>query len=129
VEVHLLPLPLEVGPEAPALVSSRDLPGPAVAGGQEPPAGPAPGSDLGEEAPPAPAGEALLPPLGPLPLDERGFFAGDLLVLELTLVDRLTGEPRWTKWIEEEADPCDQAAVRQVLDRAFAEPAGWLPAR
>ncbi len=76
----------------------------------------------------APAVAALLPPMPPPDLESRGFFDGDLLVLELTLVDRITGEPRWTKWVEEEADPCDAEAVRQVLDRAFLEARGWLPA-
>jgi hypothetical protein len=62
-------------------------------------------------------------------VEERGFFEGDALTLELTMVDRVSGEPRWVKWVETETDPCDRAAVRQVLRRALAEPAGWVAVR
>lgn len=124
-QVHLVPAPFEWVPGAPVVISSRELPGPAPALEGEAEAEP-----TDSEAPPAaPAGQVVLPPLAPFPIEARGFFDGDRLVLELTLVDRITGEPRWTKWIEEDADPCDRKAVRKILDRAFAEAAGWQPGR
>jgi len=121
VQIHVAPEPVDWVTGEPVMLSSRELPGPApeleVA-----PAEAEPTED-------APAGEVALRPLPPLPLEERGFFDGDRLVLELTLVDRITGEPRFSKWVEAEADPCDRKAVRKILDRAFAEAEGWLPAR
>lgn len=119
-DVQVGPLPLASEPP-PVVISSREIPGPSVEA--------ATGPGEAEPPPAAPITSVVLPPLAPFPLEERGFFAGDALVLELTLVDRLTGEPRWVKWVEEEADPCDQEAVREVLDRALAEPEGWLAAR
>lgn len=69
-----------------------------------------------------------LPPLPPLEVDDRGFFAGDTLRLELTLVDRATGEPVWVKRVEKDVDPRDPKAVRALLDRALDDPKGWLAA-
>jgi hypothetical protein len=75
------------------------------------------------------AGTIWLPPLPPLEVDERGFFAGDLLRLELTLVDRTTGEPLWVKRVEQGADPRDARAVQALLDGALDDPKGWVAAR
>ncbi len=121
VDVGPLPLPADPGPME--VVSSREL------GALEPLAAPGEAAPA-EAAGAAPAGleQVHLPPFAPLPLEERGFFAGDALVLELTLVDRVTGEARWTKWVEAEADPCDAEAVRRILDEALGEPPGWVAA-
>ncbi len=71
-----------------------------------------------------------LPPPRPLDVEGRGFFDGDQLRLELVLVDRHSGVPLWVKTIEENVDVRDARAVRQVLDRALADPSGWsAPAR
>jgi hypothetical protein len=59
---------------------------------------------------------------------DRGYFAGDLLRLELTLVDRRTGTPLWVKTVECDADPRDPAAVRALLDGALDDPSGWSAA-
>jgi hypothetical protein len=77
------------------------------------------------------AAEAVvsLPPLPPLALDDRGFFDGDTLRLELTLVDRATGAPLWVKRVEKGVDPRDAKAVRALLDGALDDPKGWAPAR
>jgi len=131
VGVELQPVPLGWHDSGEAVVlSSRELAGGEAPDGStgQPEAPGSGGAAAGPEAPAPPASQARLPPMAPPSFEERGFFAGDLLVLELTLVDRLTGEPRWTKWVEEEVDPCDARAVRQVLDRAFAEASGWQPA-
>lgn len=123
------PIPLQ-GPPGPAeLVSSREL-SPAEAAaltGQAPAPPPAEPPAVVAEA--APLTQVTLPPLAPIPLDERGFFADDLLALELTLVDAETGAPRWQKWVEEEADVRDREAVRKILDRALGEAQGWVAVR
>jgi hypothetical protein len=122
VYVDLGPIPLQPSEAPYQVVSSREILSPMPEG-----------TSQAEEAvaPPAPApvAEVALPTLAPFPVEERGFFDGDALTVELTLVDRVTGEPRWTKWVEAEADPCDREAVRRVLHKALAEPAGWAPAR
>jgi hypothetical protein len=84
-------------------------------------------------APPGPEAAAevaaiSLPPLQPLEVERRGFFAGDALRLELTLVDRSTGDPLWVKTIEKDVDPRDGKAVRALVDGALDDPSGWLPA-
>lgn len=92
---------------------------------------PAPLGDLAaapEAEEPEPADTIWLPPLPPLELDERGFFAGDLTRLELTLVDRLTGRPLWVKRVEKEVDPRDPRAVRALLDGALDDTRGWVAA-
>jgi hypothetical protein len=122
VGVELGPFPVE-GPDAGSLqvISSRELSGPGQDPEGAPPDQPQPAA--------SPAVEALLPLATPPDFEDRGFFASDLTVLELTLVDRLTGEPRWTKWVEASVDPCDAEALRQVLDKALAEAEGWAPPR
>lgn len=74
------------------------------------------------------AGELTLPPPEPLEVDRRGFFAKDLLRLELTLVDRHTGAPLWVKTVEAQTDPRDAAAVQALLDAALDDPSGWIAA-
>jgi hypothetical protein len=86
------------------------------------PAGPAP-----ELAPSAELAAISLPPPRPLDLEERGFFAGDTLRLELAVVDRRTGAPLWTKEVEGEVDPRDAGAVEQLLAGALADVNGWVP--
>lgn len=128
VGVYVNPGPVTFQDGAPAeVVSTREL-GPGEAAALAPPAEgptPLPGPEEDQLGAPDPIAEVALPALPPLPLDERGFFAGDALVLELTLVDAITGEPRWQKWVQEEADPCDRDAVRAILDRALDEARGW----
>jgi hypothetical protein len=71
------------------------------------------------------AAVTLWPPL-PLDVEGRGFFARDQLRLELILVDRHSGAVLSAKMVEDEADARDAASVRGVLDRALADPAGWI---
>jgi len=96
----------------------------------------APGAtwDAPPEGPPAEAGPlqaeeiaavTLWPPR-PFDLEKRGFFAGDQLRLELVLVDPHSGAVLWAKMVEDEVDARDAAAVRRVLDRALADPSGWI---
>jgi len=122
--LDLGPVLLDPGPGDLVAVSSRDLAAPVplpAPAPEEPPAV----ADLA----PVEAGLVVLPAFPPLQVEDRGFFDGDSLVLELTLVDRVSGEPRWTKWVEDHVDPLDQQAVLQVVDRALAEATGWQPAR
>jgi len=69
---------------------------------------------------------SLAPP-PPLPLETRGFFAGDELLVELVLVDRHDGTPLWRKVVRRKVNPCDRREVRRLLDVALG-PAGWTPA-
>ena len=92
-----------------------------------PPDAPPPGAETWEEEPqelPAqPARLALAPP-DAFPVEERGFFDGDRLVLEATVLDRTTGEALWAKRISRKADPRDARAVKEAVDALLAED-GW----
>jgi hypothetical protein len=68
-----------------------------------------------------------LPPPRALDLERRGYFAGDLLRLELAVVDRRSGAAIWTKEVEGEVDPRDAAAVEKLLSAALADGKGWVP--
>lgn len=72
--------------------------------------------------------ELALPPPRPLDAHHRGFFAKDATILELTLVDRATRTPLWTKTVESESDPRDPRALQALLERGLDDPAGWAPA-
>ncbi len=75
---------------------------------------------------PAPAQPTrlALPPPDAFPVEERGFFDGDRLVLEATVLDRTTGEAIWAKRINRKADPRDARAVKEAVDALLAED-GW----
>jgi hypothetical protein len=75
---------------------------------------------------PGVAGVSLAPP-PELPLAERGFFAGDELLVELVLVDRHDGTPLWRKVVRRDVNPCDAREVRRVMDEALGSD-GWMPA-
>jgi len=66
--------------------------------------------------PPRPVEQIALGPMNPLPLEQRGFFDGDDLVVELVVVDRITGEPKLRKIARRAIDPCDVKAVRKLLE-------------
>jgi hypothetical protein len=68
-----------------------------------------------EPEPPRPVEQLQLGKVQPLPVDKRGFFDGDDMVIELVVVDRMTGEPRLRKVARRAIDPCDVKAVRQLL--------------
>jgi len=78
-----------------------------------------------EAEPPAPAPRTipLQPPEGP-PVDSRGFFDGDRLVLDAVMVDPATGAVLWTKRIARSVDPRDAKAVRAAVDALLADE-GW----
>jgi hypothetical protein len=85
-----------------------------------------------EASPPPPAAEAVslqvvaLEPPPRLPVESRGFFQGDSLLLELVLVDRHSGRPLWRKTVERDVDPRNAPQVRAMLDEALAVGA-WTP--
>lgn len=84
-----------------------------------------PGAEAWDE--PGAEPEAIpLPPPPQLPVEQRGFFAGDRLTLEAVLVDRETGETLWVKRLDTKADPRDPGAVRAAVDQLLS-PGGWLP--
>jgi hypothetical protein len=112
VHIPIGPVPYPYPDAAPPIAQ---MPQPPDAG--EDPASPWQDEDEAAElADPAPA----LPPVPELGLDERGYFAGDVVVLDLTLVDRRTGKPVWTRTVRDEIDPRDHAAVARAVDRALA---------
>ncbi|MBK9516092.1 MAG: hypothetical protein IPO09_01840 [Anaeromyxobacter sp.] len=133
-------VPVELEPEpldGPVVLSSQvftEEPGQAAA----PEASPGPAADAppsGEaqglaaaSAEAAPLEAVWLAPLPPFDPSTRGFFDRDALLVELTLVDRVSGAPRRTKWVEARADPRDAKAVRALLDSALGEAEGWVEA-
>jgi len=131
VGVYVAPGPItwEPGPTMPAPGPSPEV-WPAVPVGPEVPAGQAgpaaAPAEAADAAPPAGLAEVVLPALPPFPVEERGFFSDDELVLEFTLVDEATGEPRWMKRVSAKADPCDREQVRRVVEQALDEAAGWI---
>lgn len=98
--------------------------------GFEPAPWPAPLPDPGPglASPEEPITAVTLAPPPPLPVEARGFWAGDETALELVRVDRWTGLPRWVKTVRASVDPRDAAAVRRLLDQALADGKGWAPA-
>ncbi|HYG69536.1 MAG TPA: hypothetical protein VD838_17815, partial [Anaeromyxobacteraceae bacterium] len=106
-------IPLTPGPQA-YPDAAPPVGQPRRAEGGEDPVGPWP-AEGARETDPAPA----LPPVAELGLDDRGWFAGDVVVLDLTLVDRRSGRPIWTRTVREEIDPRDAAAVARAVDRAL----------
>jgi hypothetical protein len=72
-------------------------------------------------------GQISLAPPPPLAVDARGFFARDELLLELVLVDRSSGTPRWKKVVHAKVDPTDAAAMRRTVHAAVTQ-GGWEPA-
>jgi hypothetical protein len=89
------------------------------------------GTPVPPPPPPPPEGELTavsLPPPPPLDLENRGFFDGDTVRLELVVVDRHSGAPLWTKTVDGEIDPRDAAAVEQLLYDAVADQTGWTQA-
>ena len=92
---------------------------PDIAPDRDAPLPPAPPPDemAAEPAPPLPP----LPQMEKLPLDQRGFFDGDLTVLEVDVVDRATGTVLWTRRVRSGADPRDRGDVQRLLDEALAD--------
>jgi hypothetical protein len=126
VAVHIpigpVPYPASPYPDAGPPIAA----GPSPSGSDEDPA--APWEDDAVAADPAPA----LPPVPELGLDDRGYFAGDVVVLDLTLVDRRSGQPVWTRTVRDEIDPRDPAAMARAVDGAlagepWAQPAASAP--
>lgn len=105
-------------PEAPPPLEIRELPPRA------PP--PAPGGEPAQPEAPSQATHFPLPPPELLPVKERGFFAGDQLALEATILDRSTGAALWVKRIDRKVDPRDARAVKEAIDLLLAEE-GWMP--
>jgi hypothetical protein len=96
-----------------------------------PPAPVEPGTPWEEEygAPAAPEprlDQLAMPPPDGYPVDDRGFFDGDRLVLEAVVVDRENGEAVWTKSVSRKADPRDARAVQEAVDALLSEE-GWQP--
>lgn len=113
-----LPPPYDAAPPPPYEEAAPEDDAPAEA------AAPAPG-DAQADAP-APKTIPLAPP-EPLPVESRGFFDGDRLVLDAVMVDPETGEILWSKRIAKSVDPRDAKAVRAAVDELFSD-GGWTSA-
>jgi hypothetical protein len=68
----------------------------------------------------------VLPPLPPLALQQRSFFAGDMVVVEAVVVDRATGLPRWRKVVQRGTDPRDAKGMKAAVDELLKD-GGWVP--
>jgi hypothetical protein len=94
-----------------------DAPPPLIVNPAPPPEPPPPPPPPPEETPPI-----ELPPLSPtvsFALDDRGFFAGGQVALQLDLVDRATGEVLWSKAVAADEDPRDAGALHELLSEAL----------
>jgi hypothetical protein len=118
-----IPPPADVGFPQPVASYGAMPPSPLAAGATE---GLSDDDEIAFEPEPAPVSEVHLGPPAPLPLEQRGFFAGDDMLVELVAVDRMTGEPRLRKVARRSIDPTDAAEVRKFLRRALVEGA-WEP--
>ncbi|HET6437334.1 MAG TPA: hypothetical protein VFG59_04690, partial [Anaeromyxobacter sp.] len=88
--------------------------------------GPA-GAVASGEVPPLPAEEfqeITVDPPPQLPVEARGFFDGDRLVLEAAVIDRSSGETLRTKSVERKVDPRNAAAVKRAVDELLSTD-GW----
>jgi hypothetical protein len=90
---------------------------------------------LAEPPPPEPdalAGVALqLPPLAEsvnFAVQDRGFFAGPHVALQLDLLDRSSGRLLWSKAVIADEDPADVTAMAKLVESAFAGQ-GWAGRR
>jgi hypothetical protein len=101
------------------MVSATPLP-PEADGLPHPPEG------LPMNGPPAPpdVGPPIeLPPLAPpadFSVEDRGFFAGPHVAMQLDLVDRATGEVLWSRPVASDGNPLDVNDVRKLLQVALA---------
>ena len=89
----------------------------------------APEGEEGPLEPALPAPELDELPLGPpppLPVAKRGYFDGDVMVLDAVVVDRLTGQTLWVKRVSRAADLRNAAAVRAAMDQLLSGE-GWIP--
>jgi hypothetical protein len=96
-------------------------PGPELAMNDEPPGPP--------DGPPPPEAMAPLelPRLAPpadFDVQERGFFEGSHIGLQLDLMDRATGQLLWSKPVASDGNPCSASDVTQLLRSALAGQ-GW----
>jgi hypothetical protein len=83
---------------------------------------------LEPDGPPEEPTVTVAPP-PPLDLSDRGYFAGDLLRLELLLVDPDDGAVLSSKTVTRDVDVRDARAVRAIVARALDEPRGWVSRR
>jgi hypothetical protein len=76
------------------------------------------------EEPPAPEPPPLeLPRLQPpadFAVDDRGFFDGNHIGLQLDLIDRTTGQLLWSKPVASDGNPCSAKDVDELLRAALA---------
>jgi hypothetical protein len=80
-----------------------------------------PDEALEPEPAPEVISEVRLGPPAALPVEERGFFSSDDLLVELVVVDRFTGVPRLRKVARRSIDPTDVEDVRRFLRKAVAQ--------
>jgi hypothetical protein len=63
----------------------------------------------------------VAPPPQPFDVEERGFFSGDVVQLELTLLDRRSGQVLWSRVVRRDVDPRDPGAVEAIVEKALAD--------
>jgi hypothetical protein len=122
----IIPFTPEPGPVYAYEPLPEPMPPPPGAPFAEAPFAATPPPDAGEpphEMPPV-LGELSLAPPDRYPVEERGFFDGDRLMLEAVVLDRATGEALWAKQIRRKADPRDARAVKEAVDALLSE-GGW----
>ena len=95
--------------------------GPLVAMGDPAPPGL---EEAPDEGPPPPEAVATLelPPLSApadFDVDERGFFDGNRIGLQLDLLDRATGQLLWSKPVSSGGNPCSESDVSWLLREAL----------
>jgi hypothetical protein len=113
-----LPFP----PDAPAPMVTAPAPPPQAPGSNGLPHPPEAYASNGPPAPPDAGPPIELPPLSPpadFDVEDRSFFAGPHVALQLDLVDRATGEVLWSRPVASDGNPCDANDVRQLVHAAL----------
>jgi hypothetical protein len=113
-----LPFP----PDAPAPMVTAPAPPPEAPGSSGLPHPPEAYASNGPPAPPDAGPPIELPPLSPpadFVVEDRGFFAGPHVALQVDLVDRATGEVLWSRPVASDGNPLDVNDVRQLLHAAL----------
>jgi ElaB/YqjD/DUF883 family membrane-anchored ribosome-binding protein len=121
--VPIQPMVIRSDPDDDAGPFPPDTPVPMIEATPLPPGDGTPQATDSEPPPPEDEPPLELPPLAPpadFNVENRGFFDGTHIGLQLDLLDRATGEVLWSKPVASDGNPCDPGDVGKLLESALA---------